>query len=198
MKYKFTDKDLVILLRNIVIVCDTNEQQNAHVLDWFKSKKKRFRQEKVNFGDYTACIESNEETKKLGVFKDWYFNNDVAIERKANIDELIGNFCEGERLNDEFFRSNKYKAKMFLFIEDNEGRRKLAIADYRSKMTQSSALSRFKTLEARFDAHIQFMDKDMMGYEIFQTLKYHIRECLKNSGYIEYYKEDVAEDLKDV
>jgi len=195
MKYKFKDAEINKLLKNIVIVCDTNEQENSHILEWFKKKKKKYILQKVNYGDYTACIESNEETKPLGLNRDWYFSNDIAIERKASIDELIGNFCEGERLNDEFFRSNKYGAKMFLFVEDNEGRRKLSLGDYRSRMTQPSALSRFKTLEARFDAHIQFMDKDMMGYEIYQTLKYHVRELLKNSGYIEYHGEEL-EDAK--
>lgn len=190
MKYRFTDKEIAILLRNLTIVCDTNEQENSHIIDWFKKKKKSYIEEKVSYGDYTARIDSNEETKPLGVNRHWYFSNDIAIERKANIDELVGNFCEGERLNDEMMRSNKYGAKMIMFIEDNEGRRKLSVGDYRSKMTQPSALSRFKTLEARFDLNISFMDADMMGYEIYQTLKYHVREILKNKGFIEMESED--------
>jgi len=195
MKYNFKDAEINKLLKNIVIVCDTNEQKNSHIIEWFKRKKKKYILQKVNYGDYTVYIESNEETKPLGLNRDWYFSNDIAIERKASIDELIGNFCEGERLNDEFFRSNKYGAKMYMFIEDNEGRRKLATSEFRSQMTQPSANGRFRTLDARFDVNIQFMDKDMMGYEIYQTLRYKVRELLKNSGYIEYYEEEL-EDVR--
>ena len=37
--YKYTDKEIDQLVRSIVILTDTREQKNQHILDWFDKKK---------------------------------------------------------------------------------------------------------------------------------------------------------------
>lgn len=41
MKYKFSDKEQKILLKNLVIICDTREQRWEHIKDYFDRKKNK-------------------------------------------------------------------------------------------------------------------------------------------------------------
>lgn len=185
MKYRFTDAEIKKLLKNLVIVVDTREQVNKHILDYFDLKKKRYIVQKLDQGDYSAYIESNEETKILGVNRDWYFSDEIAVERKGSVDELIGNFVDRDRLENEFLRLDKYNTKTVFIIEDKNGYEKILKGDYRSKYRPASAIGTMETFIARYGLNLQFIDKKYSGFKIHQTLHYHIREILKNKGYIE-------------
>ncbi|MCY6958846.1 ERCC4 domain-containing protein [Clostridium brassicae] len=185
MKYRFTDSELKKILKNIVIVVDTREQINQHILDYFDDKKKKYIVQKLDQGDYSAYIESNEETKPLGVSRNWYFSDQIVVERKASVDEIIGNFVDRDRLENEFLRLDKYETKTIFLIEDKNGYEKILKGKYRSQYRPVSAIGTMETFIARYGLNLQFIDKQYSGFKIYQTLYYHIREILKNKGYIE-------------
>ena len=91
MRNKYTDAEIKTLLKNICIIVDTREQVWGNIEEYFKKNNIQYRREKLNQGDYSACLVSNEETIPLGVIRDMYFDNEIVIERKASIDELAGN-----------------------------------------------------------------------------------------------------------
>ena len=185
MRYKFTDKDLKVLLKNIVIIVDTREQVNKHIIEYFNKKKKKYRVEKLDQGDYSCCIESNDETRSLGVLKDWYFNNDIAVERKNSVDELVQSIKDRDRFENEFARLTMYNTKTIVLVEDANGYENILKGNYRSEYKPVSFNASLETFIARYNLNVQFIDKNLIGFKIYQTMYYHIREILKNKGYIE-------------
>lgn len=185
MQYKFSDKELKEILKNIVIIIDSREQVNKHILDYFDKKKKKYRIEKLDQGDYSACIESNEITKKLGINRDWYFSNDIAIERKNSVDELVQSVKDRDRFENEFARLNMYNTKTIVLVEDPKGYENVLKGNYRSEYKANSFDATLETFIARYNLNIQYLDKQLTGYKIYKTMYYHIREILKNKGYIE-------------
>ncbi|MBN3421735.1 ERCC4 domain-containing protein [Clostridium botulinum] len=185
MKYRFTDAELKKLMNNMVIIVDSQEKVNLHITDYFDKKKKKYIVQKLDQGDYSAFIESNEETKSLGVSRDWYFNNDIAIERKNSVDELAESIKDRKRFESEFLRLNKYHTKVVLMIEDPLGYENILKGNYISQYTVASFIGSLESFIARYDLNIMFINKKLSGYKIYKTMFYHIREILKNQGYIE-------------
>jgi len=185
MKYRYSDKEIDLLLKNICIVCDTREQENKHIIEYFDKKKINYRSEGLKVGDYTACIIANEETAALGITRDTYFNDVVVIERKANIEEIANNFTNKadklsrERLEREFLKIHKSGAKLILIIENNRALEDIINWNYNSKYNNKSLYSSLKSFEARFNINLKFIDKAYSGLEIYNTIKYYIREVLK-------------------
>ena len=63
-------------LKQVVILCDTREQKNQHILSAFDNMGVKHECRKLDFGDYSFRI--GEKSFELG----------CAVERKASIDEL--------------------------------------------------------------------------------------------------------------
>lgn len=185
MMYKFTDKELKTLLNNLVIIVDTREQRWEHIKAHFDKKKIKYKIEGLKQGDYSCYIESNEETKPLGVNKDWYFSNDVAVEKKNSVEELAGSIKDRDRFENEFARLKMYKTKIFMFIEDKDGFEKMATGKYDSQYGKDALMASYETFIARYDISPEFIDKKTTGYRIYKRMYYHVREILKNKGFIE-------------
>lgn len=120
MRNKYTDAEIKTLLKNICIIVDTREQVWGNIEEYFKKNNIQYRREKLNQGDYSACLVSNEETMPLGVIRDMYFDNEIVIERKASIDELAGNMKEPDRtrLKKEFSYLKSRGTKIHFFMEE--------------------------------------------------------------------------------
>jgi hypothetical protein len=48
MKYKYTDPEIKTLISSIVMLIDTREQENKHIIDYFESKKISFETKKLD------------------------------------------------------------------------------------------------------------------------------------------------------
>lgn len=175
------------MLDNIIYIIDTREQKNKHITDYMDQKRKKYKYMKLDQGDYSACIEYNDNTKDL-IQRDIYFTNDILIERKANLDELVNNLLEkptgdnklsGERLEYEFMRINRAGAKIIMLLENPKGLQDIIDHKYRSKYLPQSFYARIKTLEARYNIDLRFIDPLFSGMEITNIIRYHIRELLK-------------------
>lgn len=101
-----------------MVVVDSREQDNKHILDFFDSKKIPYKKIKNDFGDYTAMIPKNTIT---GFTSDIYFDRDIAIERKNSIDEIAGNLKEdAARLKKELGPYEYVQYKIFLFCRRHQ------------------------------------------------------------------------------
>lgn len=185
MRYKFSDKEEKILLKNLIIICDTREQRWEHIQEYFDKKKIKYKVQKLDQGDYSCFIASNEETIPLGVTRDWYFNNDVAIEKKNSVDELASSIKDRDRFENEFARLKMYGTKTFMFVEDKDGYEKIAKGEYRSQYGKDAFMASLESFTARYDLNVQFIDKKTTGYRIYKTMYYHVREILRNKGFID-------------
>ncbi len=85
MKQYYTKKQYEELLDNMVILCQTNEQVNAHILDFFDSQNIRYKKKAIGEGDYSFMIKA---CPHLGFPVDTYFTDELFIERKNSLEEL--------------------------------------------------------------------------------------------------------------
>lgn len=106
-----------------------------------------------------------------------YFNDIISIERKGSLEELSGNFTkERTRIENEFIRA---KGKLILLIE-NSTYEDIILWNYNTKYKPLSFIATLKTFEARYNIETNFIKGKFTGNFINMTLKYHVRELLKN------------------
>lgn len=169
MMYRYTDSELKNLMSSTVILADTREQENQHILKYFDEKKIHYKEKKLHTGDYSILLPSNVE---MGLVKDSYFP--IVVERKNSIDELAQSIKE-ERFEHEVIRS--HGLNFILLVEDCY--KNLLTGNYRSQYNPKSLLARLKTFEARYNFTTVFLDKTLCGNYIYHHLYYQAREYLK-------------------
>ena len=184
MRYKFTDKELKQALNKLTVLVDTREQSNQHILDAFNKLKVTYKVQKLDFGDYSCFIPKGSFE---GQARDIYFSNDIAIERKASIDELAGNLKDdATRIRTELAHVNKYNIKCYLFIEDYLFDKHIREGKYRSQYDPKTLYKRLKKqIEARYNTLIRPVHKDYIGSEIYNTLEAFVYEKFRHEGWIE-------------
>lgn len=182
--YKLTDTEIKKLLsENLMIIYDTREQQNLHVLDYFDKKNIKYKKQKIDEGDYAAIITKRPE---MGIHRDLYFK--VAVERKNSVDELAGNLAEESdtrddiRLIRELRRAKEKGIKMFLVIEDENGKRNIKAGNYRSQYKPVSFMARLRSLQDLYLNGTSFINCNDTGEEIFGILYYGVRNFLKEGN----------------
>ena len=114
LNYKYTDTELKELLKSITICVDKREKENGHIIEWFDKKKIPYVNKSLSTLDYTFYLPRNPE---LGIQRDIWFDKDIAIERKASLTELSGNFAQ----NRDRFEKEMSTAKSlykYLLIEN--------------------------------------------------------------------------------
>lgn len=172
-KYKYTDKEQKEILASIHILVDTREQKNEHITTWLDKKNIRHKKQKLDQGDYSFYVPKNPQ---LNIDRDLHFHNEICIERKNSVDELIGNFASDRaRIESEFLR---YRGKMILLIEDSSYG-DIINGNYRSKYSAQSAIGTLHAFSNRYNIPFIFIDPQYSGCFIYYTLIYYIRELLK-------------------
>ena len=189
IRYKFKDKEIATIKKNLVVLIDTREQRNEHIKDFFKDKNINFKVQKLDYGDYSVMIPKDTIE---GQTRDIYFDRDIVIERKANIDELASNFKEdGVRIKTEMAHINKYNIRSYLFIEDPNYDFNIRSGNYRSNYKPESLYARIKkSIEMRYNTLVRPISKSMIASEIYNTLEAFVYEKIKHEGWIEGDKEN--------
>jgi hypothetical protein len=172
---KYTDKEIDKILKSIIVLIDTREKVFSHIKLWFKTNKISYEIYGLNFGDYSFKIPKNE---KLEIFEDMYFTDIIAIERKANAEEISGNLTEGrERFKREFGRGNN---KIRLLIEDSSYS-DISKGNYKTEFNPKSFIGSLHSIQEEFNTPFFFTDKEHSAEYIYNTFKYYLRNQLKNS-----------------
>lgn len=179
--YKLTDVEINKLLKeNFMILYDTREQVNQHILDYFDKKKIQHKKKKIDEGDYTAIITKRPE---MGIYRDLYFP--VAVERKNSVDELAGNLAEETdtrddiRLIRELQRAKTKGIKIHLIIEDKNGMENIKAGKYRSLYQPKAFLGRLSSIQDLYLHDTIFTGNVNTGFEIYRKLYYSVRNFLK-------------------
>lgn len=210
MRYKFTDKEIKELLDKMVVIVDTREQANHHVTGWLNKNKKPYKTQKLNYGDYSCYLPIG---SFKGQNRDIYFTDELVIERKFCIDELAMNLKDNKtnindikkeiidlfgekylekvlktdynRMKFEFANMNRYNIEFYIFLEDKNFDKNIRTGNYRAQYEAKTLYARLKALEREFHTIIRPVDNDFMGSEIYNTLRYGVRNILVHKGYIE-------------
>lgn len=176
MLYKYTDSEIKALLKSLIVLVDTREQVNKHIIDYFDKKEILFKEAKLDFGDYSFMLPANQE---LGIHRDLYFTNEIVIERKGNLEELSGNLTKDRtRIESELLRS---KGKVLLLIE-GASYEDIVQHNYNTQYNPKSFIATLKAFECRYNMNTSFIHKPFTGNFIYFTFYYFLREYLKNGG----------------
>lgn len=162
------------LTKNMVILVDSREKQNGHILSYFDKQGIAYQKEKLEYGDYSFMLPAS------AAGEDIYFYRDIVVERKASLEELSGNLAQKrQQFETEFLKAGNDGCKVYLMIEDPGGYSSIIGHKYRTEFTPATFAASLKTWECRFQANIQFVDKQYAGYYIYSTFCYFCREILK-------------------
>lgn len=173
--YKYTETELKKLLKSIVIIQDSREQQASHITNWFDEKKIPYVTQKLETADYSFYIPANTE---LGIARDMYFDDKIAIERKNSLEEISSCFTTTRTaFENEFIRC---KAKLYLLIE-NASYEDIINHKYRTEYNPVSFLASLHSFADRYNFSITFMkDRNLSGQFIYLTMYYFLRNYLLN------------------
>lgn len=102
LKRKLSDTTIQRLLKTAIVLVDTREQENQHIIHYLESNRIPYQVKKLDTGDYGLLLPKNDE---LGIYNDLELQ--TVVERKGSLDELIGNMCKDRtRLENEFILRN--------------------------------------------------------------------------------------------
>lgn len=174
--YRYTEGEFKELLKSMTLLVDTREQENGHILAWLDKQKVPHISRKLDFGDYSFYLPANPE---MGIARDLYFNNSIAIERKNSLDELAGNIADGRTaFENELIRAKGAGARLFLMVE-NANYADIVKHNYRAQYDPKAFVATLKTFEHRYGLDINFVHGSCSADFIFRTLYYYLREHLK-------------------
>lgn len=102
-----------------MIICDTREKKNQHILAYFDRKNVSYSVAKLDTGDYMVP------------------GGSVTVDRKQNLEELAGNLCSrSHRFWREVRRSHDTGLKLIVLIEDGHYHGIEEVKDWKSKYTK--------------------------------------------------------------
>lgn len=143
-----------------MIICDTRERKNQHILDYFDRHNIEYEIRKLDTADYW-----NDE------------NQNVVIDRKRNLNEVATNLCsdDSSRFWKEVRRSYRDKQKFIVLIEHGPNIKSLAdVSSWTSKYSKISG-SRLQAEMYRvgiaYNIQFEFCSKRSTGKRIMELLE---------------------------
>jgi len=175
LAYRYTKGEMKELLKSLTVLIDTREQANTHIQGYFDSKCIDHKSKKLDFGDYSFMLPRNDE---LGIMRDIYFMDQIAIERKASLTELSNNFTHDRtQFENELIRSNG--SKLILLVENAAGYEDIIEHNYRTQYKPKSFLATLHSFKHRYDLDTVFIKPEIAGDYIYRSFYYWLREYLK-------------------
>lgn len=143
-----------------MIICDTREQKNQNVLEYFRKQSIPYITKKLDTGDYM-------DSDRM----------DITIDRKRNLQELCQNLCtkDDSRFWREIRRAKQSGIKMIILCEHGGKIKSIRdVAEWKSKYTKITGK---KLMEEIYRVHIAygvefiFCDKRSTGKKIMELLR---------------------------
>lgn len=173
-KYYYTDKEIDTLCKSIVILVDTREKENSHITDWFDQNKVPWKKKALKNGDYSFLLPTS---PGLNIDRDLYFDHEIMVERKRNLDEIAGNFTTYRARFEEELAT--FQGKKYLLLE-NSSYGDVIKANYRSKLSVKSFIGTLHSFNHRYNMEIVYMPEDKFsGPWIYGTFLYYLKNILR-------------------
>lgn len=172
MGRKYNDAEIEKTLKTLVILVDTREKKWEHIRVALEEMGCPYVSQKLDFGDY-----SYRYTRTDGVVEDC--SSLVAVERKASLDEICGNFTYGrERFEREFQRAREKGAEVHLLLEDANFS-KMENHMYLSRLHPEALMGNLFSWTARYGLRIWFCSTHFAGKFLYKLFRYHLRNRLQ-------------------
>src|SRR5574344_224135 len=154
-------------LDSLVCLVDTREQDTIRAKKRLESIGLTIERVALPFGDYSARCEALDLSDK------------VVIERKMDLTELCGCYCQSrKRFEREFLRAKNADAKVYLLIE-NASWEKAYGGLYRSQMRPESLVASMTAWLARYRCQLIFCKEETSGKLIHDILYREMKERLE-------------------
>ena len=158
----------VAILKDMVMVVDSRERKNEHIIQYFEDNKIPYVVDKLKSGDYSFFVPNN---------PDLNVDRKFIIEKKNSLTELASNFtADRERFHREFQRLDEDET-MHLLIEGATFKKLLA-GSYRSSFAPNAYLASLLSFCIRYDIKCWFCTPDESGELIYKILYYELYEYL--------------------
>lgn len=179
MKIRYTDKEVRAILKQMGILADTREQKWEHIRWALDNAGCPVERGKLDQGDYTAFVPMSAFPGFQDVPGLYSLQDEVVIERKANLDEIAGNFTTGrERFEREFIRAKSKGVKVFLVIE-NANWADVLSHNYRSQLSPKSLMGSLLSWQAKYNVTIVFCRPEETARILYSTLYYWLKARLE-------------------
>lgn len=172
--FNYDDSEIKKIISTLVVLIDSREKENRHIIQYLEDRNIQYSVQKLDVGDYGCMIPMNEQ---MTIMRDLYLP--ITIERKAHIDELIGNFLADKRttFQNELIRSQK--TDFVLLVEQVDGYSAILNQGYRSRMLPQSVIGTLKSFESKYKFNTIFIDRETSPHWIQHHLFYKARNILK-------------------
>ena len=172
--YKYTDKEIDEIVKSMVVLVDTREKSNDHILQYFDKAKINYEVRALAYGDYSFYIPQNEE---LSIPRDLYWDKKICIERKGSLEELSGNLTNGrDRLEKELSLAPKTK----VLIVENADYADMVNGNYDTSYNNKSYWSSVHSFWFKYNIPIIFMpDKSYTGFFMRGYFTYYLKNYLR-------------------
>lgn len=135
------------ILENMVILVDTREKKNDHILKYFDRYKINYEIKKLDVGDYSYYIKPNKY-----ISQGLNAENIFTIDRKQDVNEIVGNIIQDrERFEKELLKASFKKMRFYLLIEEATVFDKILAGDYISKANANSVTNSLITFCDRYN-----------------------------------------------
>lgn len=180
-------------LKSMQIVVDTREQPSKRAERRYKSFGVPYMRQGLSFGDYTYNFTLPDGKPVFG--PDSPIKGDCVIERKADLKELSGNFCERQkscpdavqlnlrnRFEVEFYKAKENGAKVYLLVE-NATWENLINGRYGTKYHPKAFTASMVAWCARYNITPIFCKEETSGKLIKEILYRELKERLEGGFY---------------
>lgn len=172
-KFKYTDKEIDEIVKSMIILVDTREQVNEHILSVFDKNKLTYKKKALDRCDYSFYIPAND---KFNIPRDLYFDKEIAIERKASLDEIANNWTK-ER--DRFEKEMALAPKEKVLLIENCNYEDILKGNYRSQYNKKAFIASLHTFWFRYNMPVFFMpDKTFSAIFIKKYFEYYLKSYL--------------------
>lgn len=160
----------------MVILVDTREHEgkNNHILSYFDSKGINWKRRKLDYGDYSFMIPAD---NSLDIPRDLFFDNEIMVERKANLDEFINNITKDrERIKKEFALAPPNK----VLLLENASYADMINGNYLSKYSAQSFFGTLHSFWHEYNIPFVFMENPLYsGVFIRGYFEQYLRNIIK-------------------
>ena len=179
MKRVYSEPQIKKILKQMQVLGDTREQVCGHIERGLTALRCPLVRGKLDQGDYTALLPMTAFPGFEGVDGFTSLADEVVIERKANLDEIAGNFTvDRQRFEREFLRTKAAGVKVFLLIEDASWQAVWS-HDYHSRLEPRALAASLLSWQAKYNVTLSFCRSEDSGRLIYGTLYYWLRSRLE-------------------
>lgn len=142
-----------------MIICDTREKKNAHILQYFEQHGIEYAIRKLDTGDYMSTSRDR-----------------LTIDRKQDLSEICGNLCSPDksRFWREVRRAKAERIKMIVLIEQGGAFKTLKdVPQWRGKYTKVTGYQLYNEMcrcSIAYGVEFLFCDKRSTGRRIAELL----------------------------